>query len=785
MNMRWRKVLGDARQYSLQIGLMTLVLAIGVAGVVAALNARTVLKREIALSVGGAKLPDLALMFDRVTPELLAAVATEHDVVAVDSRRVVYTRVKAKDGAWLPMRLTVVRDFSAQLLGVVHIDRGAWARQDGVIFIEQSGQGIIDANVGGAVQIRTPSAQLVTLPVAAFVHDPAVAPSTQDRMIYAYVTPATAALMGQNAALDQLLVKMAYRALFADAAEFGRVLNVTLTRKGMAANRVDTLTINHPHAALMSAVVQVLGVAAAMAMICSSALAAYMVAAWMRREIVQVGIMKTLGANSLQIAWQYLSLVTPMVLLATMLGIIAGSLLGVELVQFNALSFNIDVQSSQVSPLLLLLEVVLALCVPLLAMAMPIVRAARMSAREAMQDAGIVTPSATATRAAAWLLKFPGSMRWTFALRNTWRRPWRLTVIVLALACAGALLLMNRTNYESMISVIDASLNNQGHDIEVFMQRWVAATELENIARRVPEVEIAEAWRRASVSLSNDGSDAAEAGRFMLSGYPEGTRLFTLPIVAGRAPTAATEVLMTRSLRDRYQTMQVGATVELHFSERRVKVRIVGMVEQIGQATLYTNFETFEAVTAIGALANAVRIKSRSANIEMVASAVDQAFLDAHVAPGQIISREMVRESLEEHFKVVGEVIRMVALAAALVGGIILAGTTGLNVLERTREIGIIRTIGATPGRIASIFIVEGAAVMLVSAALAIILSLMLSRAILNVAERTLLSVTVPMQFSMQGLAQLAAGAIMVMLMVVVTLAYALRKSVRESLSVA
>ena len=242
---------------------------------------------------------------------------------------------------------------------------------------------------------------------------------------------------------------------------------------------------------------------------------------------------------------------------------------------------------------------------------------------------------------------------------------------------------------------------------------------------------------------------------------------------------------MTRSLRDRYQTMQVGATVELQFNERRVKVRIVGMVEQIGQATLYTNFEAFEAVTAIGALANVVRIKSRSADIEMVVRAVDQAFLDAHVAPGQIISRAMVRESLEDHFKVVGEVIRMVALAAALVGGIILAGTTGLNVLERTREIGIIRTIGATPGRIASIFIVEGAAVMLVSAALAIILSLALSRAILNVAERTLLSATVPMQFSMQGLAELAAGAIMVMLMVVVTLAYALRKSVRESLSVA
>ena len=138
MSMRWRKVRGDLRQYWLQISVITIVLTIGTAGVVAALNARAVLKREIAASFSGAKLPDITLWFDSVTPELLAAVKAFDDVVAVDARRIAYTRVKARDGTWLPMRLTVVRDFSTQQLGVVHHHGNQWPTRNGSILIEQS-----------------------------------------------------------------------------------------------------------------------------------------------------------------------------------------------------------------------------------------------------------------------------------------------------------------------------------------------------------------------------------------------------------------------------------------------------------------------------------------------------------------------------------------------------------------------------------------------------------------------------------------------------------------------
>src|SRR5882757_315981 len=126
MNTQWRKITGDFRQHRGQIGLIGLVLMLGTAGVVAALNARAILEREIAASYAGAKSPDLALAFDRVDDALLAQVRAHPGVAAVDARHVASTRVEGPGGTWIPTRLLIVRDFADQRTGLVHQHGGAW-----------------------------------------------------------------------------------------------------------------------------------------------------------------------------------------------------------------------------------------------------------------------------------------------------------------------------------------------------------------------------------------------------------------------------------------------------------------------------------------------------------------------------------------------------------------------------------------------------------------------------------------------------------------------------------
>ena len=56
------------------------------------------------------------------------------------------------------------------------------------------------------------------------------------------------------------------------------------------------------------------------------------------------------------------------------------------------------------------------------------------------------------------LIRMPGDRRWSFALRNSFRRPWRLALTLLALSAGGALLLTTHNNYESLMRVIDRAL---------------------------------------------------------------------------------------------------------------------------------------------------------------------------------------------------------------------------------------------------------------------------------------------------------------------------------------
>lgn len=249
------------------------------------------------------------------------------------------------------------------------------------------------------------------------------------------------------------------------------------------------------------------------------------------------------------------------------------------------------------------------------------------------------------------------------------------------------------------------------------------------------------------------------------------------------------EVVITRALQDAFPQLQVGyaAAVQFGKSDGRdaegMTVKIVGVVEEIAKPALYAEFAVFDTLTGLGDSSALLRVKTNDDQIELVVKMLDQALLDARMIPAQIFSRTLVRDSLEEHFKVVGNVIRMVALAAALVGAIMLAATTILNIAERTREIGILRTLGATPRGIAALFLAEGASITLLSFILSVGMSIVLTLAILRVAERTMLHMAVPLHFSMQGLAILCSGAIAVLLTVVLAVAHALRKSIRETIA--
>jgi putative ABC transport system permease protein len=569
--------------------------------------------------------------------------------------------------------------------------------------------------------------------------------------------------------------------------EFADDLSGWLKARNRAPLRADALSNAHPHAALMTAMLRVLEVLAGIAFICSATLAAWMISLWMKREVRQVGIMKTLGARASQLAWQYLALVAPLVLLAVTLALPIGTAVGRWVVKYHEVMLNIDVSDWTVPRSLSLWELVLALAIPFLAMAVPIVRAAHISVRKAIQDPGIIAPRGPIAFTSR-LIKLPGNRRWTFALRNTFRRPWRLSLTLLALSAGGALLLTAHNNYESLMRVIDTALATRGHDIEVQLQRPAPAAQLEAVARAIPDVEIAEAFRRTAVNLIMDegGTIAVREGRRMLlCGYPEGTRLLKLPLPEGRWPAAEQmdAVVVNRHVQTASPGLQPGGEITVKFRERKTKLRVVGIVEEIGSPVIYAAFPVFETITGLGDASTVLRVKIQGDRQQLVAGALEQALLDARLTPSLINTRSEFRTSLEEHFAVVSGVMKMIALASALVGAISLIATVSLGVLERAREIRVIRALGARPRSVIAIFLIEGGAVAFLGALFSVAGGVFFARLLNGMAERQLLHVAVPLYVSRLGLGLLFCGVFLVILGVWLSVSRILRLSVRDALA--
>src|SRR5205085_5416116 len=92
------------------------------------------------------------------------------------------------------------------------------------------------------------------------------------------------------------------------------------------------------------------------------------------------------------------------------------------------------------------------------------------------------------------------------------------------------------------------------------------------------------------------------------------------------------------------------------------------------------------------------------------------------VATSQLLSQQRV--VIEDHLLMVAGFLGNMSLLMIVVGGLGLASTMSLAVLERTREIGVLRAIGAQHGTILRMIQIEGLVIAVLSWAVAIPLSL-------------------------------------------------------------
>lgn len=791
--MRWRKVLGDLRESRARLALVAVAIALGTLATAVAVGARAVLAREVPASYLRARPASAVLWLDSVPPALVHAVRRRPGVVDAEARRLVRARVEVASGDWRPLLLYAVPDFRDQRVGVVRLEgrppeRGmSWPPPAGTALVERSaipvlrpgtrsGSTAADSAVPPrALHIRLPGGQTADLPVAGVVHDAGQAPGWQDNAAYAYASPATLAQLGQGAYLDELRLRVqpTGRGPEADRREAARIaagVESWLGVTGRPAQRVEVPLREHPHTPHMWTMVALLTLFGGLALLLAGALTATVLAAVLARHVRQVGILKTLGARTRDVTALYLGLVLAVALPAVAVALPLGAGLARAFARFAAAQLNLDVASLAIPAGVIAAEAGLGLAVPLVAAWLPIRRAARMTARAAIADAGPPLPTRTPGRSGGRQDRLG-----VLAFRNLFRRPVRLWLTAGALAAGGAVLMTAVNVYRGLTAAVDRALDQRGDDLDVRLLRPAPAAALVARVRAVPGVTTVEAWGHALAAVAlpaaspgdsaaggADASGALSTGRYALLAPPADTRLLRLPVAEGRwlRPGEAGAVVVDRGLQAREPALRVGAAVTLVVASlggvRRLPVRVVGAVEAIEEPSFYTTPATLTALTGFATassalvddspgVAGALRVVTAPGVEARVATAVEAALVDAGAFPVYAMTRPALRRAMTDHFLILLALLSAVAATSLVVGALSLATSVSLTVLERAREIGVMRAIGARRGSILRVLLLEAGAVAGLSAALAVVAAVPLTAAVGSLVGTRGLHVALPL----------------------------------------
>jgi putative ABC transport system permease protein len=504
----------------------------------------------------------------------------------------------------------------------------------------------------------------------------------------------------------------------------------------------------------MAAILGVLGI---IILMLSSLLMINIISAMLAQQVRQIGMMKAIGARTYQIFILYetsilitgilaLIVAVPLSILGTRIsiGIIAG------IINFNMGNNNIPIS-------ILILQMVLSILIPVLAALIPILSGVRVTVHEAINDYGLNKSNfgeGTIDRILSYVRGLPRPL--LLSLRNTFRRKTRVALTLLALTLSSAIFIAVLSVYAGLIATLDEALNYYEFDIVAAFSRPYRIEQISAEVDRVPGIVNAETWGITSTRLRN--VDGSETNTIIMLAPPTNTDLINPAILEGRwlLPDDENALVINTDVLKEKPEIKIGDEVTLNIDGSLKSWLVVGIVRSVMSGPLvYTNYPYFSRVMGRYGLASAVYLateKHDPAYQENMAKILERHFENVGINVSSISTTAELRETAITQFNVIISFLLLMAILLTIVGGFGLTGTMSLNVLERTREIGVMRAIGASNGDIMRIVIVEGVLIGVISWFLGSILSFPLGIILSDLVGSGFLQASLRYTFSYMGM---------------------------------
>ncbi len=782
---RWRKVLRDLWSNKTRTLLVVLSIAVGVFAVGSIAHMNVIVSHDLDESYRAVEPADAILYTGQsFDDELVQSIRRVDGVRAAEGRRQFAARFKSPyDDKWYPLLLFVVPDYAGMQINKVEREStyspdpekwrgGAWPPPDRALVLERTSlilptMGLGGAKLGDTLLVEMPSGKQRTLPLAGLAYDFGNYPATFSGMAIAYITMDTLEWFGEPRTLNELDILVAGDLRYPEGIKsVGDEVRDKIEKSGNSVLRIEQRQPGQmPLYYIFNAITFLLGFLGALSLFLSVLLVVNTVSAQVGQQTRQIGVMKAIGARGDQIAAMYLATVAIYGTLAILAAIPFGIYAAEWFVNFMAYFMNFELKSFRIPPEVLAFEVAVGLGVPLVAALLPILRAAQLTVREALADYGIshshrrvpgfkfsLGPSGSEGKLETWNL-LPRPL--LLSLRNTFRRKARMTLTLLTLILAGTIFIGNMNVRASLARTLETALQYLQSDVWINLKQDYPRERVELTAQQTPGVVLAQGWEGSNAyRVRPDGT--ASAG-FSIQAPLESSTLIQPIVVAGRwlVPQDDNAMVISTSLLQAEPGIDVGDEIVVKIGGRKTDWKVVGIVRTPFMSPLaYANYTYFSRVAHAAGDANllmAVTEKHDAESQTLTGEALSQHLTDSGIQVSYTQTTSQVRARVGALFDVIFIFLMAMTFLMATVGGLGLMGTMSLNVLERTREIGMMRAIGASNGAVQQIVIVEGILIGVISWAAGAVLALPLGQGLGNALGIVMLQTPLDQVYSTEG----------------------------------
>ncbi|MDX9990526.1 MAG: FtsX-like permease family protein [Anaerolineales bacterium] len=751
MRPRWRKIFLDLFDNWTRTLLVVFSIAVGVFSIGVISGAYVIIKNDMSASYAANKPANIELRMSDFDRDFLSSIENARGIGEVEGRRVLSTRARREDSSkWTALDMVAVDDFEENKINLLTPISGSMIPAKNEVVVERKVLQEFKIAVGESIVFELVDGSTKSLKVVGIAQDPTTGAGDFLAPPFVYISMDSLRSLRQPDMFNRVYATVSenqndgahIRAVGADLKDRIEKSGETVARSRTA------LTNEHPLASTVNAILGILLALGVLIVFLSSSLIANTLAALLNQHLRHIGVMKLVGGRRNQVFAMYLVLILTFGLLALAIAVPAGGLGAYELANYIASMLSFTILGKRIVPLAFYIQIAVGILVPLLAGFGPVLNGSRITVLRAIsgdstsdgggQEQGDAPRESAFDRSQQRVtaalarrgIHFPRPL--LISLRNTFRRKSRLLLTLFTLTMGGAIFI---GVFNVRVTLFDY-MDNVGRyfvaDVTLDFDQPYRLNEIEKVARQVPGVVDVEGWAFAIAEVLYPDGTVAE--NLTVLAPPAGSKMVDARPVSGRWLQAGDTraIAVTEGMLRSFPNLKAGDFLRVKIGGQEQDWEVVGIFQFIDREGLiaYGTYEHFSREANLAGRSVSYRVVTDRHDEPYQAAmseALDKHFRDAGYKLRQARPGLSALNNATESLDILVIFLLIMALLTAIVGAMGLTGTMGMNVLERTREIGIMRAIGAGNAEVMRMVIVEGVVIGSISWVLGIFLAIPLT----------------------------------------------------------